>query len=350
MCRALYTLYPEGSLISSCCILLYTPSGSRLPPEQLQLHPQHSSYQPGSSSPPPAERPKPDILQLQEHTMQTCDFQHNHQPPGVQTSAVNTYASYLKYIYTREKLQVYDKWPQVKSKKYINLALIQKKNITRPEAVQFMRATIHGNIDDIKKVKASCGHWSNCPAARWVTAKVHPCGGCTRCGKVHLCLETVPQVGEGKVAPTVPVGCPLEAPRQNCASCKEHLRPLPISWPPDPASSSWGDQRNLGQGGSCFCLRDMTSSQRNYALRDSVFLDVITGRELPEATVLITSRPWASEFLHRECKRHISQHIEILGIHQRQHSVLFRERHTWWPLTAGWLEDSTSHVTPTSIA
>ena len=46
---------------------------------------------------------------------------------------------------------------------------------------------------------------------------------------------------------------------------------------------------------------------------NSVFLDVITGEELPEATVLITSRPWASEFLHRECKENISQHIEILG-------------------------------------
>ena len=47
----------------------------------------------------------------------------------------------------------------------------------------------------------------------------------------------------------------------------------------------------------------------------SVFLDVITGHmeKLPEATVLITSRPWASEFLHRECKENISQHIEILG-------------------------------------
>ena len=45
----------------------------------------------------------------------------------------------------------------------------------------------------------------------------------------------------------------------------------------------------------------------------SVFLDVIIGRELPEATVLITSRPWASEFLHRDYKGRISQHIEILG-------------------------------------
>ena len=45
----------------------------------------------------------------------------------------------------------------------------------------------------------------------------------------------------------------------------------------------------------------------------SVFLNVITGRELPEATVLITSRPRASEFLRRKCKENISQHIEILG-------------------------------------
>ena len=47
--------------------------------------------------------------------------------------------------------------------------------------------------------------------------------------------------------------------------------------------------------------------------KSSVFLAVIIGRELPEATVLITSCPWASEFLHREYKRHISQHIEVLG-------------------------------------
>ena len=48
----------------------------------------------------------------------------------------------------------------------------------------------------------------------------------------------------------------------------------------------------------------------------SIFLDLITGKELPEATVLITSRPWASEFLHWGCRRHISQHIQILGFTQ----------------------------------
>ena len=57
--------------------------------------------------------------------MQTSDSQHNHQTPGVQTSAVNTYASYLKSVYTREKLQVYDKWPQVKSMKYIKSSTVK---------------------------------------------------------------------------------------------------------------------------------------------------------------------------------------------------------------------------------
>ena len=60
------------------------------------------------------------------------------------------YASYLKAMYTREKLPIYDKWPQVKSKKYINLALIEKEDITKPEADRFTRATIQGNIDESK--------------------------------------------------------------------------------------------------------------------------------------------------------------------------------------------------------
>ena len=46
---------------------------------------------------------------------------------------------------------------------------------------------------------------------------------------------------------------------------------------------------------------------------NSIFLNVITGWELPEVTILVTSRPWASELLHIKCKSLISQHVEILG-------------------------------------
>ena len=48
---------------------------------------------------------------------------------------------------------------------------------------------------------------------------------------------------------------------------------------------------------------------------DSIFLDIITGKKLPESTVLITSRPWTSEVLHREsfCERFL--HMLFCPVH-----------------------------------
>ena len=44
----------------------------------------------------------------------------------------------------------------------------------------------------------------------------------------------------------------------------------------------------------------------------SVFLDLIHGRILPLATVFVTSRPWASEYLRENCGHRITQHVEVL--------------------------------------
>ncbi len=52
----------------------------------------------------------------------------------------------------------------------------------------------------------------------------------------------------------------------------------------------------------------------------SVFLDIIQGKELPEATVLITSRPG---YLYDQCKEHLSQHLELLSsTSEKIHSYL----------------------------
>ena len=48
-------------------------------------------------------------------------------------------------------------------------------------------------------------------------------------------------------------------------------------------------------------------------IQQSIFLDVLRKRSLPHATILITSRPSATESLHWEFREQISQHIEILG-------------------------------------
>ena len=46
---------------------------------------------------------------------------------------------------------------------------------------------------------------------------------------------------------------------------------------------------------------------------NSILLQIISGKCLPKATILITSQHSASGFLHNEYEKRISQHIEILG-------------------------------------
>ena len=50
----------------------------------------------------------------------------------------------------------------------------------------------------------------------------------------------------------------------------------------------------------------------------SVFNELISGKLLPLATVLVTSRPWATKDLHEQHACHIYQHIEVLGFTKKQ--------------------------------
>ena len=56
--------------------------------------------------------------------------------------------------------------------------------------------------------------------------------------------------------------------------------------------------------------------------KNSVFLDLIYGRILLHATVFVTSRPWASEYLRENCQHHISQHVEILTSAKDQLNIM----------------------------
>ena len=83
------------------------------------------------------------------------DYQYPVHSGVWQLDALNAYASYLKSVYTRAKLLVYDKWPPVKPKKYINLTIIEKNKIPRQEAYQFIKGMVYGVIDKIKESKRS---------------------------------------------------------------------------------------------------------------------------------------------------------------------------------------------------
>ena len=272
---------------------IFIPSGSILTSKQLQPHSQHPPHQPGPSFLPPAKRPKTDVTPLQQTPVLQC-------------------ASYLKSVYTRDKLPVYDKWPQVKSKKYINLALIEKEDITKPEALQFMRATIHGSIDDINESKRAIDIGQIAQLPDGSQPKCILVEGAPGVGKSTFAWKLCRKWGKEKLLQQYQLVVLLRLRDKSVQTAKRisdlfryHKRHI--------QQAAVEEIQDTGGKGVLLLFEGYDELPEKLRKKRSVFLDVITGRELPEATVLITSRPWASEFLHRECKDHISQHIEILG-------------------------------------
>ena len=297
---------------------------------------QHTQHPPPNFCQPTligANQSRTDIMQPQfpfEHTIQRFDFQHKYQTPvlqyphmqildsaspynsGEQFSAVGTYASYLKSVYTQKKLLLYDRWPHVKSKKYINLALIEKEDITKREADQFTRATIHGNIDDIKKSKRATNIDQIAKLPDGSQPKCILVEGAPGVGKSTFAWKLCHKWGKGKLLQQYQLVILLRLRDKSVRAAKnisnlfryhrQHIQQAAVE-----------EIQDAGGKGVLLLFEGYDELPEESRRESSVFLDVITGRELPEATVLITSRPWASEFLNRECREHMSQHIEILG-------------------------------------
>ena len=235
-----------------------------------------------------------------------------HSSSQFSASAVNTYASYLKSVYIREKLPIYDKWPQVKSKKYINLALIEKEDVTKQEADRFTRSTIRGNIDDIRKSKCAMQIDQIAQLPDGSMPKCILVEGAPGVGKSTFAWKLCHKWGKGKLLQQYQLLVLLRLREKTVRAAKSisdlfryHRRQI--------QQAAVEEMQDTGGEGVLLLFEGYDELPEELRTENSIFLNVITGKELPEATVLITSRPWASEFLHRECKRHISQHIEILG-------------------------------------
>ena len=267
------------TLISSYCLYLHV--GSIQTSEQ-----PCPPHQPWPSSP-PDKRPKLDV------------------------TPVLQYASYLRSVYTSKKAPVY-RWPQVKCKKYINLARIEKEDITRPEVDQFTRATIHGKIDDIKKSKRATDIDQIAQLPDGSQPKCILVEGAPGVGKSTFAWKLCHKWGEGKLLQQYKLVVLLRLRDTNVRAAK-NLSDLFRYHDHQIQQAAIEEIQSTGGKGLLLLFEGYDELPEELRTKNSIFVDIIMGGELPEATVLITSRPWASEFLHRECKENISQHIEILG-------------------------------------
>ena len=215
-------------------------------------------------------------------------------------------------MYTREKLPIYDKWPQVRSRKYIDLTLIEKGDITKVEEEHIMRCMIHGNIDDIRKLKRAMDISQISQLPDGSVSKCILVEGAPGVGKSSLAWKLCRKWGKGKLLQQYQLVVLLKL-RDKSVRATNSISDLFRYHDYQIQQAAVSEIQKTGGQGVFILFEGYDELPEELRCESSVFLDVIIGRKLPEATVLITSRPWASEFLHRQCKQQISQHIEILG-------------------------------------
>ena len=235
-------------------------------------------------------------------------------PPRIPQNAppTETYASYLRSVYTQDKLPVYDKWPGVKSKKYINPVLIGKQPITEQETDDLIRSTVYGNIETIKQTTQKIDIDQIAQLTDESQPKCILVEGAPGVGKSTLAWKLCHGWGKGELLQQYQLVVLLRLRDENVRAAKNISDLFQYHDHQIPQAAVEEIQKTGGEG-VLLLFEGYDELPETLRTSSSIFLNVITGRMLHKATVLITSRPWASEFLLRQCRRQISQRIEVMG-------------------------------------
>ena len=204
---------------------------------------------------------------------------------------VDTYAFYFRSVYAREQLPIYDKWPQTKSKKYINLALVEKQDITKREADEFARATIHGNIDDINKSKRTIciGEIAQLPDGS--QPKCIVVEGAPGVGKSTLAWKLCRNWGKGKLLREYQLVILLRFRDKSVQAAKTVFDLFKYHQHYVQQAAVEEIQDNRGKS-VLLVFEGYDELPEKLRTENSIFLDIITQKELPEATVQSPLGKW----------------------------------------------------------
>ena len=220
------------------------------------------------------------------------------------------YRQFLKDCY-RQPLPDDDKLLKTASKHYIQLAIISKKDVTRKQADKFTMKSLHGLTDEILREKA--------PIELKNILKPREDGTPVRC----VLIEGAPGIGKSTLAwelchkweelesvkhYELVILVRLREKKAQEARCLEDL----VSCNHTINKNELLDAIGRGKGVLIVCdgFDELPYEQQQ---EDSVYIELIKGRVLPEATIIVTSRPSVSADLLSLCQHNIHMHLEVIG-------------------------------------
>ena len=217
--------------------------------------------------------------------------------------------SYLKDQHKKDQLPKYNKWPPVVGKKFINLCLLSKCELTPQQAHQYTKAMFYGKVsridqnmtmDDIAKTDDG-----SILKGRQRCILIE---GAPGVGKSTLAWKLCRKWGKGKILQQYRVVLLLRLREKRVRQVKTDKDMFELYKPV--ATKELCESRGEGV---LLVLDGWDELPVELRDKDSFFLDLLQGQVLPDAAVLVTSRPHASEIIVTECRDCVFQHIQIAG-------------------------------------
>ena len=224
-------------------------------------------------------------------------------------SSVKQYIQFLKNCY-RQPLPDDDKLLTTASKHYIELAVISKKGVTRKQADEFTKKSLHGLTEEILREKRpiALDHILMPKDGRRVRCLL--VDGAPGIGKSTLAWEVCHKWEELESVKQfeLVVLVNLRQKKAQEARCLEDLLPC------DATTNMKELVAVIGQGEGMLIVCDgFDELPREQRQEGSICIDLIKGRLLPDATIIVTSRPSVSAELWSLCQHNIHRHLEVVG-------------------------------------
>ena len=192
------------------------------------------------------------------------------------------------------------------------MAVILKEKVSRASADEFTKATIRGNCDDIFQTKKRIDFDQLAPTKDGESAQLILVEGAPGIGKSTFAWEACRRWGAGKILQQYKLMVLLRLREKRVQQAQSLADLFYFKY----IKQSVLLEIESDNGAGLFLILEgfdeLPAHLRNEAL---LFMDIIKGETLCNATIMLTSRHWASRPLLKndELHRPLSQHIEILG-------------------------------------
>ena len=235
-------------------------------------------------------------------------------------SPMDLFIEYVKDTYRQSAIEKdlnVIKWPPTPCEVFISLAIIDRKiALTKGEVDGYTRAMVEdGNIDVILKKKDSSIDFDNIARGLPQTdssQNVIVVEGAPGVGKSTFAWEFCRRWERGEIAQQYQLVLLLRL-RDDRTSKAKSLEDLIYHPRQDICQGVLHEL--LGNGGinTLIILEGFDELPDDQRKESSFFLMFILGKLLLHATILVTSRPWATSAVMRKIDHRVFQHIEVLG-------------------------------------